>query len=635
MSRPAQNLADACLRIANLQHPWLLVLDNADDPMTDYQNYLPAGHMGVIIITSRNDDCQQYASIKPITLEGLAGKDAEELLLKAAHVPQDYHTTFQKESRSVAALLQSHPLALIQAGTYISRGHCTIAEYPSIYERQRQRLLAFRPTQAQSRYRDVYATFEASAEILKQSENQAAQDALQVLPLLAFCWFDRIPLHIFKAAWKRAKPVVQGTEGEDEHKMAFTQWHIDRLLPLMCIEKAEWDHYRLVEATQLLKSFALVSVDHDNDWLSVSMHPLIHAWARDRQDESVQHENWLRMICLMALSRRHRSSNRRSELQLQPHVEAVVGSGFEKSPIQAPLLVALENCAWMLHKMRSDTKLVALLDTVFRQAQLSPTKVDPDWFTLYELAARNLHDCGKGEESIHLAQQLVRVSNPRHRPASQHILATAYRTNGLVMQAVEIFEQIVESESRSLREDDPDRLASQHELGAAYLANGQVNKAIKLLEHVVRVQKRSWADDHANHLASQHQLAKAYRMNHQLDQALKLLEHVLEMQKQFMAETHPDYLITQFTTSLCLWDLGETQSSFEMMKKVDELQRQVLDPNHPDRLASNAAMEVMKQVLEKHPNDPPKSRAITLDRDKRKDDLLERERSREATYSYV
>ena len=52
------------------------------------------------------------------------------------------------DAQVVASLLLSHQLALIQAGAYVSRGHCTMAEYPCVYERQRKRMLAFRPAES-------------------------------------------------------------------------------------------------------------------------------------------------------------------------------------------------------------------------------------------------------------------------------------------------------------------------------------------------------------------------------------------------------------------------------------------------------------------------------------------------------
>ena len=155
----AQTWEDGQQVLANSQYPWLLVLDNADDSRVAYQRCIPAGHLGMVMLASRNEECCQYPTQKCIMLDGLSDDEACELLLRAAHVPRDRPQILKDDVR-VAALLRSHPLALIQAGSYVSRGHCILAEYPRVFAQQRQRLLAFRPTQAQSRYQDVYATFE-------------------------------------------------------------------------------------------------------------------------------------------------------------------------------------------------------------------------------------------------------------------------------------------------------------------------------------------------------------------------------------------------------------------------------------------------------------------------------------------
>jgi hypothetical protein len=104
--------------------------------------------LGVVMLKLRNHECQQYATVKSIALEGLSKEEAQALLLKAARVPQDQYSIHEEDAVMVASLLQSHPLALIQAGAYVSRGHCSLAEYPGVFAQQRQRLLAFRPAQA-------------------------------------------------------------------------------------------------------------------------------------------------------------------------------------------------------------------------------------------------------------------------------------------------------------------------------------------------------------------------------------------------------------------------------------------------------------------------------------------------------
>jgi hypothetical protein len=190
----------------------------------------------------------------------------------------------------VASLLQSHPLALIQAAAYVSRDHFTLAEYLRVFAQQRQRLLTFRPAQGQSRYRDVYATFEASASILQSAYTEAAADALQLLSVLATCEPSRFPLLLFEAGWKGARSISSKvTDNKDVIKLS--PWHVSRLLPLIQADASAWNSFRLIEAISLLKAFSLVSTDTHSGFLSVSIHPLIHAWARDRQEKTEQHDS--------------------------------------------------------------------------------------------------------------------------------------------------------------------------------------------------------------------------------------------------------------------------------------------------------------------------------------------------------
>ena len=301
----AQTWEDGRQGLANVQHPWLLVLDNADDPRVDYQRYIPAGPSGMVILTSRNEQCKRYATQKHILLDGLPDAEARELVFSAADIPGNQRQTLQDDAQAITALLRSHPLALILAGSYVSRGHCTLAQYPGVYEKKRRQLLTFELTQAQSRYRDVYATFEASADILQLSPTESAGDALQLLLVLATCGPSRLPLPLFEAGWKGAQS-ISPSNNDDDDTIQLTPWHVSHLLPLIQADGDTWDSFRLIEAISLLKAFSLVSTDIHSGFLSVSMHPLTHAWARDRQEMAEQHESWVTTGCLVALSRSHR-----------------------------------------------------------------------------------------------------------------------------------------------------------------------------------------------------------------------------------------------------------------------------------------------------------------------------------------
>jgi NB-ARC domain len=393
---PTQNWEDGRQSLANMTQSWLLVLDNADDPHVDYQQYFPAGPSGVVMLTSRNAECQQYATAKWVALDELADAEAQELLLRAAREPGDQHRTLENDAHIVASLLRSHPLALIQAGSYVSRGHCTLNEYPRVYEKQRERLLAFRPSQARSRYGDVYATFEASADILQSSQTEGAKDALQLMPVLASCGPRRFPVPLFEGGWTGAQK-ISTSDTKDDNVSRLRPWHVSHLLPLIQADGDAWDSFRLVEAIHLLMAFSLLSIDTHDGFLSVSMHPLVHAWARDRLSAEEQHASWVRMGCLVAISRDDDALWRRHMWQLQPHVQALtsweVSQMFASEP---PLMVTriLYQCGWLLHTMRDDAKLAGLMHRLFTFLGLDRMTVDSQWLPLYDLNARNLHNYG-------------------------------------------------------------------------------------------------------------------------------------------------------------------------------------------------------------------------------------------------
>jgi tetratricopeptide (TPR) repeat protein len=612
----------------------MLILDNADDPDVDYHAYLPPGSFGVVVLTSRNVECKQYATTGHVGLEGLSTDEATELLLKAADIASDQRPQLEEDARKVAVLLHSHPLALIQAGAYIARGHCSLAEYPRVYERHRKRLLGFRRSQAQSRYRDVYATFEASVQILQASRIQSSQDALELLPLLAVCGPNRLPLLLFEAAWNGAQRIPVG-ESSDENILKLTEWHLSRLPSLMQASGDVWDSFRLVEAVNALKAFALVSTNVDNGHITVSMHPLVHAWARDRQDERQQHESWIAMGCVMALSGLEKEIWRLHARQLQPHLQATtsweMGCMFRSEP-RAMVASTLMQCGWLLLEMRDDGTLFLLLDRLCSHLGLDKTTVDPRWVDIYLLIGGNLLDCGKIREAVQVLKEVVRIfeqtlaedhpsrlgsqrllavaysqngqmkeavklleevvrteqalaEDDTSRLASQHSLASVYLTNGQVKEAVELLEEVVRIR-QALAEDDPSRLASQNHLARAYNQNGQMKEAVKLLEEVVPIQEHALAEDHPSRLASQHNLARVYEANGQVKEAVELMVEVVRITKQVRAEDDPDRLVSQNTLAILWWKLNQHSAAVEMMRHVVEIRRQVLDRDHPDRVDS-------------------------------------------------
>jgi hypothetical protein len=130
-----ESVPEALQVLSTTHRSWLLILDNADDPDFDYQVYFPPGTHGAVLMTSRVAECRRYSLDAFEALGGLEEDDSKELLLKASELAPDSWPSHDDQAKEVVRLLGSHTLALIQAGAYISQGHCQLQQYPEVYKR--------------------------------------------------------------------------------------------------------------------------------------------------------------------------------------------------------------------------------------------------------------------------------------------------------------------------------------------------------------------------------------------------------------------------------------------------------------------------------------------------------------------
>ncbi len=193
--------------LATVKKPWLLILDNGDDPDVDYRQYMPTSAMGSILLTTRIRDCSTHQTVGSEELKQLDDSTAVRLLLRAANVEESMYDAKEDAAHAVVELLGSHTLAVVHAGAYVRNGLSTLEEYPEIFARRKHQLLKFQPKQAESDYGNIYATFEVSAAKLVASSEPKAKSALDLLGVLAFMHFQGVTESIFERAWNHANGV--------------------------------------------------------------------------------------------------------------------------------------------------------------------------------------------------------------------------------------------------------------------------------------------------------------------------------------------------------------------------------------------------------------------------------------------
>jgi hypothetical protein len=120
---------------------------------------------------------------------------------------------------------------------------------------------------------------------LQTRHTQASRDATQLLNTVAFFHFEHIRVDIFTRALDNRTKALEGSRSR-----SFSARFLDAvwsrlqqpvLLPdFLKQEQEKLGPYRVRRALHELRSFSLISYDGRND--TFLLHPVVHAWARDR-----------------------------------------------------------------------------------------------------------------------------------------------------------------------------------------------------------------------------------------------------------------------------------------------------------------------------------------------------------------
>ena len=496
---------------------WLLIIDNADDPGIDYSQHLPHGNNGHILLTSRNPECLVYGTVGSETLEDLEPDLARDLLLLASGIDQSQSEQKNNASSAIVKILGSHTLAIIQAGAFIRQKLCNLEQYPAIFQQEKGELLRFHSKQNVSIYQNVYATFEVSAKYLARSDLPEVVDALDLLHTIAFMDNSGILEVIFQRAAEYASQVEDTDLYDAAEVLSISLPLLTRLPEYAKDRNSVRTRLRWRKACAVLESLSIITTQTDDECITISVHSLVHAWAKERQNHESRLKAWQSAATVIALSCQGWYAYCPFFVLIQPHTRACVTHDIEGYTHGIPALETAQllfQLAYILYATRDDTSLRLLV--AYIRARLGRKSIDIEGIQLgiARFTGRVHEQQGDNEQAVKVYEdinkrQSSKLAEDPSRLASQHALAGAYRANGQIDEAVQLLEHVVKVKEK-LAEDHPDRLASQHVLAGAYRANGQVKKAVELLKQVVAIREKVLAEDHSDRLISQHALTMLY-----------------------------------------------------------------------------------------------------------------------------
>ncbi|KAJ7312647.1 hypothetical protein DFH08DRAFT_822090 [Mycena albidolilacea] len=242
---------DGLLWLTNNIKEWLLVLDNADDPNINLQDFIPECEHGNIIITSRNPRLCVYAGSDSLVSD-MEEADAMALLLKTA----GQKATAHKEQ--IAA-------EIVKAGAFISKSR-NLGNYLQLYATNQARLLSEKPVQSQEHYKQpVYTTWQMSFDRLSPL-------AAMLLQHCSFLHFNGISEAIF--SYVANYPFYSSGPSKGELS------EIVQFLSHFRGPAGKWDSLQFAFTMNEVKSYSLISFDEETNLFSV--HPLVHVWCQEK-----------------------------------------------------------------------------------------------------------------------------------------------------------------------------------------------------------------------------------------------------------------------------------------------------------------------------------------------------------------
>ncbi|CZT42829.1 uncharacterized protein RSE6_02780 [Rhynchosporium secalis] len=119
---------------------WVMVFDNYDDVKNfdSIRDYFPASKNGTIVVTSRNSASKDLTNHQPshfFVLGSLSDEESVTLLQKRSQLEMAKIDTIA--AKAIVNRLACHPLAIMQASSYISRKNIRLSQFLDHYEKSR------------------------------------------------------------------------------------------------------------------------------------------------------------------------------------------------------------------------------------------------------------------------------------------------------------------------------------------------------------------------------------------------------------------------------------------------------------------------------------------------------------------
>ncbi|KAL8768746.1 MAG: hypothetical protein Q9194_005629 [Teloschistes cf. exilis] len=283
-------------RMEEWNRPWLLVMDNYDDPsrFPDLPDYIPSSKFGSVLITTRQANLERLGTV--VTVPPMSKKESLLLLYDrcgCANNPgsEDHYAV------EIVETLGYLPLAIDQAGAYIrNRVHLPFSRFVGEYNERKDDIWSRVPVVWEYK-RPVYNTWEMSFELIDNDKNKRDGKG-KILTMLAFLDFRSISEEIFLIPRSSRYPETLGITEDPS-------W-----LRLLLRPDGEWDLLKLENLLTDFKDLSLVQLNKSfPGTLLLSLHPLVSEWVKYRAAPDTKRQCLYQAIRIVEVCLRSKRQN--------------------------------------------------------------------------------------------------------------------------------------------------------------------------------------------------------------------------------------------------------------------------------------------------------------------------------------
>ncbi|NUP19060.1 MAG: tetratricopeptide repeat protein [Streptomyces sp.] len=545
--------------------PWLLVLDNADDPaILEEGGWLRTSPLGTVLVTTRiaNSPLWRASGVSRHTLGLLPLQDAAQVLCDLA---PDAGTP--EAARKVAERLGRLPLALTLAGSHLAHQlleSWTMDEYERKLTEESTAIVdqgAAGRGSGQSRQL-VSRTWQLSLDALRE---QGLPEATSLLRLLS-CWAaDPVPLTMLMPA---ARGEVDLTGIEPALSADRLEPALRGLLDHSLIELVQLSGARCVSAHGVLLDSVAggVPAGPQRAALGLAAARLLSAALPDPDDTSEQARAALAVLAPHAVALLRVASGEVSE-EIGRVSGLVVRRMYEAGDWSGSLALA-ERVAERTGQLLGAEHPVAL-DTRFVLGQA-------------------LHRMGRYAEAEALHRQVLaareRVLGPDHPDTLRSCLGLRYpleQLDGRREEAEQLNRRAIEGQRRVLGEDSAETLYSRACLLEVLPQIGKAEEFDAEARALVEDCERFLPPDHLTTLMARHLHGYGLLLLGRHEEAEPLAQRTLADRRRVQGPEHPFALSALALNARVLRGLGRTDEALPLLEQLIEIRDRTLGPEHP------------------------------------------------------